>query len=159
MSGCGLYGNPPPSLPIILFTYYYFDLRSQIVLLDLIGDVILHGLCPWDWSTRVLQYRRERLSLLDRLSEFGLISDGWLGSIISFGILSQCTWELKVYVLENGHTRHCSTSGSDPLRHSSFLLWALSFNLNNHHVLYCIIKPVCYKNGEFQTYTPNLSQG
>ena len=29
----------------------------------------------------VLQYRQERPSLLNLLSEFGLISDGWLGSI------------------------------------------------------------------------------
>ena len=39
------------------------------------------GLCPRDWSTRYCTYRRERPSLLDLLSEFGLISDGWLGSI------------------------------------------------------------------------------
>ena len=47
------------------------------------------GLCPWDWSTRYCTNPRERPSLLDLLSEFGLISDGWLGSInrvyISFG--------------------------------------------------------------------------
>ena len=35
----------------------------------------------WDWSTRYCTNRRERPSLLDLLSEFGLISDGWLGSI------------------------------------------------------------------------------
>ena len=39
------------------------------------------GLCPRDWSTRYCTYRRERPSLHDLLSEFGLISDGWLGSI------------------------------------------------------------------------------
>ena len=39
------------------------------------------GLCPWGWSTRYCTNRRERPSLLDLLSEFGLISDGWLGSI------------------------------------------------------------------------------
>ena len=39
------------------------------------------GLCPWDWSTRYCTNRRERPSLLDLLSEFGLISDRWLGSI------------------------------------------------------------------------------
>ena len=39
------------------------------------------GLCPRDWSTRYCTYRRERPSLLDLLSELGLISDGWLGSI------------------------------------------------------------------------------
>ena len=39
------------------------------------------GLCPWDWSTRYCTNRRERPSLLDLLSEIGLISDGWLGSI------------------------------------------------------------------------------
>ena len=43
------------------------------------------GLCPWDWSTRYCTYRRERPSLLDLLSEFGLISDGWLGSISPVG--------------------------------------------------------------------------
>ena len=32
--------------------------------------------------------------------------------------LSQCTWVLKVSVLETGHTRYCSISGSDPLRQS-----------------------------------------
>ena len=39
------------------------------------------SLCPWDWSTRYCTNRRERPSFLDLLSEFGLISDGWLGSI------------------------------------------------------------------------------
>ena len=45
----------------------------------------------WSWSLSlrlvypVLQYRRERPSLLDLLSEFGLISDGWLGSISPSG--------------------------------------------------------------------------
>ena len=38
-----------------------------------------------DWSTRYCTYRRERPSLLDLLSEFGLISDGWLGSISPLG--------------------------------------------------------------------------
>ena len=33
---------------------------------------------------------------------------GWLGFYISFGILNQCTWVMKVYVLENGYTRYCS---------------------------------------------------
>ena len=32
--------------------------------------------------------------------------------------LGQCTWVLKVSVLETGHTRYCSVSGSDPLRQS-----------------------------------------
>ena len=45
----------------------------------------------WSWSVFLrlvypaLQYRRERQSLLDLLSEFGLISDGWLGSISPSG--------------------------------------------------------------------------
>ena len=39
------------------------------------------GLCTRDWSTRYCTNRRERPSPLDLLSEFGLISDGWLGSI------------------------------------------------------------------------------
>ena len=43
------------------------------------------GLCPRDWSTRYCTNRRERPSLLDLLSEFGLISDGWLGSISPLG--------------------------------------------------------------------------
>ena len=43
------------------------------------------GLCPWDWSTRYCTYRRARPSLLDLLSEFGLISDGWLDSISPLG--------------------------------------------------------------------------
>ena len=91
----------------------------------------------WSWflSLRlvypVLRYRRELPSLLDLLSEFGLISDVWLGLYISFGRLSQCTWVLKVSVLETGHTRYCSTSGSDPLRQLS-LIWALSLNPNIH---------------------------
>ena len=42
--------------------------------------------------------------------------------------LSQCTWVLKVSVLDTGHTRYCGTSGSDPLRQSSSLIWALSWN-------------------------------
>ena len=46
-----------------------------------IGERSDLGLCPWDWSTRYCTNRRERPSLLDLLSEFGLISDGWLGSI------------------------------------------------------------------------------
>ena len=46
-----------------------------------IGERSDFGLCPWDWSTRYCTNRRERPSLLDLLSEFGLISDGWLGSI------------------------------------------------------------------------------
>ena len=75
------------------------------------------GLCPWDWSTRYCTNHRERPSLLDLLSEFGLISDGWLGSI-SLWRLGQCTWVLKVSVLETGHTRYCSISGRDPLRQS-----------------------------------------
>ena len=158
MSGCELYGNPPPSLPIILFTYYYFDLRSEIVLLDLIWDVILVSVL----ETGLPGIAVPPGATIASRSAVRIRINFWrmVGLYISFGILSQCTWELKVYVLETGHTRHCSTSGSDSLRHSSFLLWALSFNLNNHHVLYSgIIKPVCYKNGEFQTYTPNLSQG
>ena len=43
------------------------------------------GLCRWDWSTRYCTHHRERPSLLDLLSEFGLISDGWLGSISPSG--------------------------------------------------------------------------
>ena len=39
------------------------------------------GLRPRDWSARYCINHRERPSLLDLLSEFGLISDGWLGSI------------------------------------------------------------------------------
>ena len=39
------------------------------------------SLCPWDWSSRYCTNRRERPSLLDLLSEFGLISDGCLVSI------------------------------------------------------------------------------
>ena len=43
------------------------------------------GLCPWDWSTRYCTNRRERPSLLDLLSELGLISDWMVGLYISFG--------------------------------------------------------------------------
>ena len=43
------------------------------------------GLSPWDWSTRYCTNRRELPSFLDLLSEFGLISDGWSGSISAFG--------------------------------------------------------------------------
>ena len=65
----------------------------------------------------VLQYRRERPSLLDLLADWFRINF-WrvVGLYISFGRLGQCTWVLKVSVLETGHTRHCSISGSDPLR-------------------------------------------
>ena len=80
------------------------------------------GLCPRDWSIRYCTYRRERPSNLDLLSEIGLISEGMVGFYISFERLSQCTWVLKVSVLETGHTRYCSTSGSDPLRQSSSLM-------------------------------------
>ena len=71
----------------------------------------------------VLKYRRRRPSLLDLLFEFGIIHDGWLITIspLVFGRLSQCTWVLKVSVLETGHTRYFSTSGSDP--QSSSLTW------------------------------------
>ena len=40
----------------------------------------MEGIGRKDWSTRYCTNRRERPSLLDLLSEFGLISDGWLGS-------------------------------------------------------------------------------
>ena len=53
-------------------------LNWRLNLVGLEGDP---GLCPWDWSARYCTHRRERPSLLDLLSEFGLISDGWLGSI------------------------------------------------------------------------------
>ena len=75
------------------------------------------GLCPRDWSTRYCTNRRERPSLLDLLSEFGLISDGWLGSISPLEI-GPMHLSVKVSVLETGHTRYCRTSGSDPLRQS-----------------------------------------
>ena len=43
-------------------------------------------------------------------------------------------WEaIMVSVLETGQTRYCSTAGSDPLRQSSSLIWALSLIPNNHH--------------------------
>ena len=72
------------------------------------------------------------LSLFILLSEFGLISDGWLGYIIyiSFVRLNQCTWVLKVSVLETCHTRYCSTSGSGLLRPVIIIDIALSLSHN-----------------------------
>ena len=72
------------------------------------------------WSTRYCTYHRRRPSLLDR-SAVRIRINFWrmVGLYISFGRLSQCTWVLMVSVLETGHTRYCSISGSDPLRHSS----------------------------------------
>ena len=42
--------------------------------------------------------------------------DGW--ALYLLWRLGQCTWVLKVSVLETGHTWYCSISGSDPLRQS-----------------------------------------
>ena len=58
-----------------------------------------------------------------------------VGVYISFGRLSQCNWVLKVSVLETGHTRYCSTSGSDPLRQLSSLIWTLSLTQTSIHNL------------------------
>ena len=83
----------------------------------------------------VLQKCRELPSLLDMLTEFGLISDGLDGLYISFGRLSQCTRVLKVSVLETGHTRYSSISGSNPLRQSSVLTWHCRWTPTSiHHV-------------------------
>ena len=46
------------------------------------------------------------------LSGFGLISDGWLGLYIS----SLEIGPMHLSVLQTGHTRYCSISGSGPLR-------------------------------------------
>ena len=54
-----------------------------------------------------------------------------VGALYLLWRLGQCTWVLKVSVLETGHTRYCSTSGSDPLWQSSSLIWAMSWNFNN----------------------------
>ena len=63
-----------------LSALFYCIIAYCVILQDL-GLRSDLGLCPWDWSTRYCTNRRERPSLLDLLSEFGLISDGWLGSI------------------------------------------------------------------------------
>ena len=83
-----------------------------------------YNLCPWDCMVYpVLQYRRQSPSLLDLLSEFGLISDGWLTLYISIGRLSQYTWVLKVSVLETGHTRYWQ------------YLWEVTHS-DSHHLWY-----------------------
>ena len=63
--------------PYLIFNLF-LNMNSRGVHLSRRSDL---GLCPWDWSTRYCTNHRERPSLLDLLSEFGLISDGWLGSI------------------------------------------------------------------------------
>ena len=82
------------------------------------------------------------------LSQFELISDGCLGYISLVGWLSQCTWVLKVSVLETGHTRHGSTFRSDPLRQSSSLIWPL----NNHRHQYFMDNPGRNKWSSGQCY-------
>ena len=56
----------------------------------------------WSWSPvyPVLQYHRERPSLLDLLSEFGLISDGWLSS--------------RLYLLREIEPMHLNVEGLRP---------------------------------------------
>ena len=111
------------NIPILYWEYFFFRIRiwEVIMVSGLPGIAVPSG------------------ATITSRSEFGLISDGWLGSMyISFGRLSQCTWVLKVSGLEIGHTRYCSTSGSDPLRQSSSLIWALSLNLNHHHQSYTL---------------------
>ena len=109
------------SLPMHL-KHHYFDERDSCFGLLVQRQRLIE---KWSWFLSlilvypVLQYRRERPLFI----EFGLISDGWLGLYISFGRLSQCTWVLKVSVLETGPTQYCSISGSDPLRQSSSLTW------------------------------------
>ena len=64
----------------------------------------------WDWSARYCTYRREWPSLLDlRAVRFRINfwRYGW-GSINLLWRLGQCTWVLKVSVLETSHTRYCS---------------------------------------------------
>ena len=73
---------------------------------------ILWLICPWDWSTWYCTNRRERPSLLDLLSEFGLISDGWLGSISP---------------LEIG-PMPCGVEGLRP--------WDWSYSISGHHRWY-----------------------
>ena len=76
-----------------------------------------------DWANALEWWRSPSLrpSLLDLLSEFELISGGMVEALYLLWRMSQCTWVLKVSVLEAGHTRYCSISGSDPLRQSSSL--------------------------------------
>ena len=66
------------------FSHQYSSLLGQINILAL-WRVRLENWSRRNWSTRYCTYRRERPSLLDLLSEFGLISDGWLGSISPLG--------------------------------------------------------------------------
>ena len=71
----------------------------------------------WDWSARYCTYRREQPSLLGLLTvRFRVYFWRMVGALYLFWRLSQCIWVLKVSVLETGHTRHGSTSGSDRLR-------------------------------------------
>ena len=80
------------------------------------------------------------------LSGFELISDGMVGLYISFGRLSQCTWSVEGLRPWNWvtHTRYCSISGRDPLRHSSSSSSrVLSLN-TNHHQTIIITKSVGY---------------
>ena len=89
-----------------------------------------YGFCPWDWSTRYCSTQGATIALR---SAVPIPINFWqmVGLYISFGRLSQCTWVLKVSVLETGLTQYCSISGNDPLRQSSSLIWALSLNFNN----------------------------
>ena len=64
---------------------HHWGKHFKIYFIQCMGERSDLGLCPWDWSARYCTNRRERPSLLDLLSEFGLISDGWLGLYISFG--------------------------------------------------------------------------
>ena len=88
--------------------------RCKIAIQSVISVPVLEtdqiGICPRDWSTRYCTYRRGRPSLLDLLSEFGLISDGWLGSISPLEI-GPMHLSVEGPVLETGHTRYCSISG------------------------------------------------
>ena len=70
---CGIFTHPIVLEDLQIHTIYVFSKNK--------GERSDLGLCPWDWSTRYCTNRRERPSLLDLLSEFGLFSDGWLGSI------------------------------------------------------------------------------
>ena len=75
----------------------------------------------WDWSARYCFAHTagsDRRFSTNWLSGFGLISDGMVGALYFPWRLGQCTWVLKISVLETGHTRYCSISGSDPLRQS-----------------------------------------
>ena len=44
-------------------------------------------------------------------------------------------WALKVSVLQTGHTRYCSTFGSDPLQQSSTLIRRCRWTPNNNNLL------------------------